>query len=194
MSTFLESAPNNWHYHLVVASVPKDGSPFTDNFLLSVERPLNYWSQIYTFTAPVKVYIEVSRSDGRLVASISVSGETIIPCSRCLEPAKIVTAGHLKYFFSLKPNKYTKKEEDEVKPKDDQEIIFLDSWENEIDLVPRIWEVLITSLPVTAFCFEGCKGLCPRCGINLNETSCSCEKDDRDPRFDVLRSFVKDKK
>lgn len=194
MSEFLESAPNNWQYSLIVASVPKDGTHFRDSFSLNINEPVNYWSQVYTFINPLKVDVEVERTEGRLAASISVSGETIMPCSRCLEPAKVEINGSLKYFFSLRPSQYLKKEESNVLPDGDEFLILIDSWKKDIDLVPLIWEVLITSLQATGFCFKQCKGLCPKCGINLNKSSCDCKKEDGDPRFEVLRSFIKENK
>lgn len=37
---------------------------------------------------------------------------------------------------------------------------------------------LITNFPTKVLCREDCKGLCPRCGTNLNEGMCSCFKDE----------------
>jgi uncharacterized protein len=37
-------------------------------------------------------------------------------------------------------------------------------------------------------CAEDCRGLCPRCGANLNETDCNCEKD-VDPRLASLKAL-----
>lgn len=33
---------------------------------------------------------------------------------------------------------------------------------------------IVLNLPMTLVCEEGCKGLCPVCGHNLNHTKCSC--------------------
>jgi uncharacterized protein len=47
------------------------------------------------------------------------------------------------------------------------------------------------SIPLKVLCKDDCKGLCPRCGINLNDTSCSCDTTDTDPRWAPL-SKLKD--
>ena len=46
-------------------------------------------------------------------------------------------------------------------------------------------------LPMRFLCREDCRGLCPKCGVNLNTGSCSCREgeDDVNP-FSVLRSIV----
>ena len=49
-------------------------------------------------------------------------------------------------------------------------------------------EVLI-SFPAKHLCHEDCKGLCPVCGCNLNERTCSCEQKELDPRLEVLRKL-----
>ena len=43
-----------------------------------------------------------------------------------------------------------------------------------IDLGPDIREELILGYPIKPLCKPECKGLCPRCGKNLNEGGCSC--------------------
>jgi uncharacterized protein len=38
-------------------------------------------------------------------------------------------------------------------------------------------------------CREGCKGICPSCGQDLNEQSCGCSQESSDPRWEKLRSL-----
>mgnify|MGYP003168269110 CR=1 FL=1 len=42
-------------------------------------------------------------------------------------------------------------------------------------------------------CKTECKGLCQTCGCNLNHDSCTCDKDDVDVRFEVLKGFFNNK-
>ena len=57
-----------------------------------------------------------------------------------------------------------------------------------IDLVPLITEQIILQVPMKALCGETCRGLCPRCGVNLNLASCNCRNEDIDPRLAVLKN------
>jgi uncharacterized metal-binding protein YceD (DUF177 family) len=43
-----------------------------------------------------------------------------------------------------------------------------------VDLTPEMREAIIISLPGYPVCREGCKGLCARCGANLNRETCAC--------------------
>ena len=43
-----------------------------------------------------------------------------------------------------------------------------------IDMTPLIEQALLLELPLVPLCADDCKGICPRCGANLNEGPCSC--------------------
>ena len=186
---YLTEAPEYWKRRLVLAAVPKDGEPYEDEFELKLDRPVSYWRQLYTFTTPLSVKVEAFRSEGRILADISVKAGAWVPCSRCLEPAGVAIEGELRYLFSLDKEE-DKRAEPDFEADGDEEVMILDSWEDEIDLGPLIWEVLITLLPSAPVCSQECRGLCPKCGADLNKSSCSCTDDEGDPRFEVLRSLV----
>jgi DUF177 domain-containing protein len=58
-----------------------------------------------------------------------------------------------------------------------------------IDLDPIVREQVLLALPVSVVCKDDCKGLCPRCGQDLNEAECGCERKVVDPRLAVLKSI-----
>ena len=55
---------------------------------------------------------------------------------------------------------------------DDTDIETLDGL--EIDLGPHIREEVVLSMPIRLLCEEGCKGICPGCGVDLNNGECIC--------------------
>lgn len=54
-----------------------------------------------------------------------------------------------------------------------------------VDLTPEMREAILLLFPSHAVCGGDCKGLCSRCGINLNEGSCDC-RPPRDNRWGAL--------
>lgn len=50
-------------------------------------------------------------------------------------------------------------------------------------------EQVLLALPLKAICREDCKGLCPHCGTNLNDTECSCAEPVEDPRWSALKEI-----
>lgn len=59
-----------------------------------------------------------------------------------------------------------------------------------IDLEPLIRDVVVLSMPASPLHSPGCKGLCPVCGQDLNETDCGHSKEPIDLRWEPLRELV----
>ncbi len=59
-----------------------------------------------------------------------------------------------------------------------------------LDLSRPLREELVLDSPEYPVCREGCLGLCPICGADLNESACECSGKEPDPRWDVLRKLV----
>jgi uncharacterized protein len=64
----------------------------------------------------------------------------------------------------------------------------------EIDLAQALREQILLSLPPPPLCREDCKGLCPRCGKDLNEGECGCARAVLDPRWAALKGIQLEKK
>ncbi len=54
----------------------------------------------------------------------------------------------------------------------------------DLELVSR--EAILLDLPLAPLCREDCAGLCPTCGIDLNEGACDCAPSTADPRWSAL--------
>lgn len=59
-----------------------------------------------------------------------------------------------------------------------------------IDLEPVLREYILLEIPISPLCRLDCKGLCPICGNNLNESTCYHEDDTGDPRLASLKSLL----
>lgn len=62
--------------------------------------------------------------------------------------------------------------------------------EGYIDLEPLVREYMLLDVPINPLCGPDCKGLCPVCGENLNETTCHHEDDVVDPRLAALKALL----
>ena len=69
---------------------------------------------------------------------------------------------------------------------DDPDVYPLDPDARELDLRPAIREQWLLAQPRYVLCREDCKGLCPRCGTDLNDGPCDCPPQ-TDSRWDSLR-------
>lgn len=57
------------------------------------------------------------------------------------------------------------------------------------DLDDIVRTVFVLNLDSKLLCKEDCKGLCPKCGKNLNDGPCNCQKE-LDPRFAALKQLL----
>jgi uncharacterized protein len=58
-----------------------------------------------------------------------------------------------------------------------------------IDLTPYLEQAVHLALPYRPLCKQDCAGLCPECGVNRNEETCSCNTERIDPRMADLAKF-----
>jgi uncharacterized protein len=59
-----------------------------------------------------------------------------------------------------------------------------------IDLNPILREYILLEIPISPLCRPDCKGLCPICGNNLNESTCTHDEDVVDPRLASLKKLL----
>ena len=74
---------------------------------------------------------------------------------------------------------------------DDDEDEYIVVEDRQLDLERLTLEDIYLFLPSKFLCVDDCKGVCPQCGTNLNEASCSCKKE-VDPRLEALLSMLED--
>lgn len=75
-------------------------------------------------------------------------------------------------------------------PDENQEI-----WElsdKTIDLKPAVIANIMLNLPMQVLCSDDCKGLCPKCGHNLNDGDCGCDRGYVNPQFEKLLNLFND--
>jgi len=63
--------------------------------------------------------------------------------------------------------------------------------DGHIDLGPLVREYMLLEIPISPLCRPDCKGLCPVCGENLNESPHSHGDEEVDPRLAVLKKLLK---
>ena len=63
-----------------------------------------------------------------------------------------------------------------------------------VDIDKHLIEELEVEFPMRHLCREDCRGLCQRCGKNLNEGECNCGEGEIDPRLEPLRRILEEMK
>ena len=105
-----------------------------------------------------------------------------IPCSRCLEPVA--------YVCELTLDRELETDKPEAGQAEDlDEQPYLSGYNLDVDQL-ALNEILI-GLPMKVLCREDCKGICNRCGTNLNYGTCTCDRTSLDPRMAVIQDIYK---
>ncbi len=133
------------------------------------------------FLAPLSVSGRVQWvPSGEVLARLILQGLLAQKCRRCLEPVSVRVEEELDLFFAPV---------DESAGTDVGSVRPLPEGVGGLDLVEAVREELMLSQSLLALCKPDCKGLCPLCGINLNEDRCECSQEESDPRWDALRAL-----
>jgi uncharacterized protein len=98
-------------------------------------------------------------------------------CSRCLNSFSAPLRTALQEMFS----------EDEAEDEDVHQVSG-----RFLELDPYVHEAVHLAIEPRPLCKEDCKGLCPECGVDLNQSSCDCENRRIDPRFAALEGLILD--
>jgi uncharacterized protein len=77
---------------------------------------------------------------------------------------------------------------DEDYDAEDMQILIKDSF---INLEESVKQLVYLSMPMKALCKSSCKGICSKCGINLNTDECECNVFVIDPRLEKLKTLLK---
>ena len=117
-----------------------------------------------------------------LSISCNTSLVIVIPCDRCLEDVDCS--------FDISINKTFKIIDDSV-VSDEEDISYIN--EGELDVDRLLFDEILVDWPSKVLCKETCRGICPKCGANLNTSPCDCDIKEIDPRMakfqDVFREF-----
>lgn len=117
-------------------------------------------------------------NQGKIEVRGTVDGDITYRCSRCLSLSPTHLHSQFTEWFTTNP----------AKADDDIHLVSGD----EIELQPFVEETLVLGLEYRPLCQKNCKGLCPTCGANWNETSCKCDNRTINPRLSALKDLLSD--
>jgi len=139
----------------------------------------------FALERPLNADLEIHKRSDHIEITGALSGQLTLVCDRCLDEyssALVRSVRILLFHESLGP----RQEDVELAP-DELEYEFFDG--EIIEVERMIAEELFLELPIRRLCSEECRGLCPRCGANLNREPCLCQKSRVSSPFEALRSL-----
>jgi uncharacterized protein len=134
----------------------------------------------------LRVSAELSEAQGSVLARGDLRGWALVACSRCLGRARL--AVDEPFVVTLLPRVESADPSEEVELNEDDLDVATYTGE-EVDLSPVLRDHLVLAVPYAPLCAEDCRGLCARCGADLNRPPCACPPADVDPRLAVLKDL-----
>lgn len=145
------------------------------SFSENVENTMGY-PDVVCFSEPVVIKGVLTNTKKGILFEADGNTEAVYLCSRCLERVKVPIQFNINEMFYPSGSVENEKEAE----------TFCD---DEMDLTDVIQRSILENLPMKVVCKEECKGLCPKCGKNLNEGDCDCNDTEFDPRLESLRTL-----
>ena len=137
----------------------------------------------FPFQQPVRLEGEVSDDAGAITLSATIYAHVTTRCARCGKPVEYDKETDVEFLL-------VKELENDDEDRDDLYLVESDAVELDDILIPE----LILDMEMSVLCDEDCKGLCPKCGQDLNRGQCGCVTKEIDPRLAVLQKFLDSKK
>lgn len=139
------------------------------------------------------VLLKIFRFEKRVLVEGSVKMAVALRCGRCLKETLLPL--DLAFREEYIPAEEIGKEIEKELTVRDLDLGFYSK--DELDINEIVKEQVLLSVPMKPLCSDGCRGLCPVCGKDLNEGACNCRKEEIDPRLAPLARFkeiLKDRK
>jgi len=132
-----------------------------------------------TFEGNIEVQGEIRDMAGYMCLTLEAHLPYTSMCARCLAEVRGVFDVTLEKDVAVK----------ELLQEEEQDR-FAVIENRRLDVGQVLTEELLVSFPSKHLCRPDCKGLCQRCGKDLNEGPCSCPERELDPRLAVLRKLL----
>lgn len=131
----------------------------------------------YRMLLPEGVTVTVDRVVGGFLVTVSADAKTYGPCARCLNEVALEVRAEQQEFAPTAKDGW---EESDLSD-------FIEDMVVDVAGIAR--EALVLALPAQVLCSPSCRGLCPRCGHDLNQGDCECPPAETDIRWDRLKEL-----
>lgn len=169
-----------------INDLPPAGKEFSLDNQEIWKKPIEEFKMDCRIDKPLRITFFVMPAENGVLVRGELTGGVVLPCNRCTEDAETLIDSRFDEFEEIPetPPRTQNSEEDHILFERNAPMLNLDA---------VAWEQFMLALPTNPLCKEDCKGLCGKCGANLNNGQCDCENDNPDPRLAALRDLKVDR-
>ncbi|MDH4069744.1 MAG: DUF177 domain-containing protein [Ignavibacteria bacterium] len=129
--------------------------------------------------ASVQVVLEKTGNQIALEGSIRAEGRFL--CDRCAGEFSLPLEDSYRMYYVTEGGGF--------EGIDPSELQMIPSASGSVDITDDVRQTLLLAVPFKLLCTDQCKGLCPHCGKNLNDETCSCTGSGDDTRWEALKAL-----
>ncbi len=163
---------------IIVSEIPEEG--------MEIEVEEDASSEPIRLLSPLQATLKIDKRGLGVYVKGTLKSEVELQCSRCLKPFPLAVASNIDVVYN--PAEEINREEHYELKGDELNTGFYR--EDQIDTNDLLIEQVLFNLPMKPLCSSQCKGICPKCGADLNVAPCNCELKEPDTRFDVLKQLL----
>jgi len=139
----------------------------------------------FRFETPLQSEAKIRKVGQSILIKGGVQTVLQLRCVRCLREFSYPLAS--RFELTLHPLKGMDLGEEAELTGKELEMDFFEG--GEIHLSEIACEQVFLEIPIQPLCQEGCKGLCPTCGKDLNLSNCHCIKEEFETGFSALKKL-----
>jgi uncharacterized protein len=124
------------------------------------------------FIGKISTKVSLNKLSDQIIADVNSKLLAEFECDRCTCKFESTITSNYKMVYLMKNNE---------SESDDINVTFINRDADKISLDNDVREFAILAIPMKKLCKEDCKGLCPRCGVDLNFEKCNCQKEEINP-------------
>ena len=134
------------------------------------------------YTGKYETNIELSKFQDQIILNSETKIKAGMVCDRCGEEYDQVIKSEHKMVYLLRGNE----EENES-----IDVVYLNADADKINIKNDVRDYALLAIPIKKLCTDDCKGLCYKCGKNLNEGACECNENEIDDKWKPLLKLKK---
>lgn len=163
-----------------LSSIIKDYDGSMDLDIKSDLENTDFLGEEYKFVDGLNIKGKITNNTKSLFLKAKVTGKMLVHCARCLK--------EICEDVDFDISEILVKDDSTESPVDDDVVVFSG---NELDIDDIVINNFLMNISAKFLCSEDCKGLCPKCGQDLNIAECSCSDDEIDSRWAELAKIMK---
>ncbi len=141
------------------------------------DEPVEEIGLVEPFNGNIIVDLELSKANSQIVMNAKLKVGARFECDRCTAEFNTDLSAEYKMVYLA---------DESPEESDSVNIAYLSHDADKIDISGEVRDYAMLAIPMKKLCSDNCKGLCPKCGKDLNKGSCECSKNEIDDRWQPL--------